>query len=230
MDVRTQPDPGLQRTGGLAALYISAAYLVAIPYFVLIVDYPSVTDSASKVDLLVANTTSLQWMHVVCFELVALAVVVVTVALYRRLAPAARPLAQLGAAVGLAYAALLLASVQVYIFGMNAVVSLHATSPEQAVAAWQAIEPVAEGLGGSGGQIAGGVWVLVVSVTAHRAGALPAALIWLGGGTAVLGILSTAPGLGGLEAAFGLLQIVWFLWLGIALLRAPTAARHVTSE
>lgn len=188
------------------------------------VGYPSVTDPAGKVDLLVANATSLQWMHIVCFELVALAVIVVTVALYRRLAPA-RPLAQLGAAEGLVYAALLLASVQVYIFGLNAVVSLHATSPEQAVAAWQAIEPVAEGLGGSGGQIVGGVWVLIVSVAARRTGVLPTALIWLGVGVAVSGILSAAPGLGGLDVVFGLLQIAWFLWLGITMVRTPAASQ-----
>ena len=67
----------MQRTGGIAALYVAVAYLAAIPYFVLIVDYPSATDPVSKVALLKDNFTSMYLMHVVCFQLVALAMIVV---------------------------------------------------------------------------------------------------------------------------------------------------------
>ena len=63
------------------------------------------------------------------------------------------------AAVGLIHAGLLLASVQAFNFGMGARVQLHATAPQQALSAWRVIEPVAKGLGGSGGQIIGGVWI-----------------------------------------------------------------------
>ena len=32
-----------QRAGGVAAVYLAAAYLVAMPYFLIVVDYPSLT-------------------------------------------------------------------------------------------------------------------------------------------------------------------------------------------
>jgi hypothetical protein len=42
---------------------------------------------------------------------------------------------------------------------------------------------------------------------------------------AVAGILSALPGLGDLGMIFGLVQIVWFVWLGICMLRpSPSAA------
>ena len=99
--------------------------------------------------------------------------IVVTVATYQRLKDRCPGTAQLAAAVGLIQAGLLLASVQVFNYGMDTVVRLFATAPEQAVAAWQVIESVALALGGSGGQLVGGVWVLLVSAAALRAKEFP---------------------------------------------------------
>ena len=217
MNTTPAPRAALQRAGGLAALYIVLADLAAIAYFVVGVDYPSATQPASKVALLVEHHTSLYWMHLVSFQLVALALIVVTVATYQRLTAPAHSLAQLAGAVGLIHAGLLLASVQVYNVGMDAVVETYTTAPGQAIATWQAVEPVADGLAGSSGLVAG-VWVLLISAAALSATELPRTLNWLGAGTGTLGILSAIPALSALEVVFGLLQIVWFAWLGIAML------------
>jgi hypothetical protein len=77
----------------------------------------------------------------------------VTLALHQRLTELAPSTAQLLAVVGYVRAGLLLASVIVFKYGMGAVVRLYATAPDQAVSAWQAIEPMAEALGGAGGGI-----------------------------------------------------------------------------
>ena len=68
--------------------------------------------------------------------------------------------------MGLIWAFVLVASGMVFNAAMDAVVDIHSSAPGQAVSAWQAIEPVAEGLGGSGGELLGGLWVLLVSVAA----------------------------------------------------------------
>ena len=69
MNTRTGPPAaGMQRAGGIAALYVAVAYLAANPYFVLLVDYPSATDPVTKVALLRDNLTSMYLMHVVCFQ------------------------------------------------------------------------------------------------------------------------------------------------------------------
>ena len=38
----------LQKSGGFAALYLAVAYLVGIVLFLVVLDYPSITDSAQK--------------------------------------------------------------------------------------------------------------------------------------------------------------------------------------
>ena len=219
MDARARDSVGMQKAGGIAALYIAVAYLAAIPYFVVLVNYPSVVDPVQKVILLRDNYDSMFWMHVLSFEFVALALIVVTLAIHQHLKARAPSTTQFTTVVGLIRAGLLLASVMVFNYGMGAVVRLYATAPDQAVTAWQVIEPVAGALGGSGGEVLGGVWFLLLSGAALRAKVFPVALNWLGGGIGAAGILSLAPPLSGLEVVFELLQIVWFFWLGIVMLR-----------
>ena len=212
--------PRLRRAGGYAALYVAAAYLAAIPYFVFLVDYPSATDPQDKVNLLVDHHTSLYVMHLVSFEFVALALIVVTLAVYQHLREHAPATSQVAAAVGLVRAGLLLASVMVFDHGMAVVVDQHASDPQQAAATWQVIEAVADALGGTGGDVLGGLWFLLVSWVALRSMTFPRALNWLGLVVGAAALLSAVPGLGVLEVVVGLLQIVWFMWFGIITVRS----------
>ena len=99
-----------------------------------------------------------------------------------------------------------------------------AANKAQAASLWLAVNSVVTGLGG-GNEIVGGLWVLLVSWAALRAGGLPRALAYLGLVLGVAGILQTAvPALEVLGAIFGLGFIVWFVWLGIVLVRAKPSA------
>lgn len=216
-----------QRAGGVAALYLAVAYLVAMPYFLIVVDYPSLTDPAQKVAALVEHQSSMYAMHLLTLVIFGIVLAGLTLALWKRLA-GSPTVAAAGCAVGLIWAAMLVASGLVFNFGAGTVVDLHATSPTQATAAWQAIEPVADGLGSGGGELLGGLWVLLVSVAALRTATLPRALNWLGILIGVAGIASVIPVLLDGRYLFGLLQIVWFLWLGVAMLRTPAVEEPAT--
>ena len=219
MHTSSRHSMGMQKAGGIAALYTAVAYLAAIPYFLVLVNYPSVVDPVQKVILLRDNYASMYLMHVLSFEFVALGLIIVTLALHQRLKELAPSTTQVATVIGLIRAGLLLASVTVFNYGMGTVVRLYATNPDQAVSVWQVIEPVAGSLGGSGGEILGGVWLLLLSVAALRTMVFPRAMNWLGVVIGAAGILSLMPALSALEAVFELLQIVWFFWLGIVLLR-----------
>lgn len=216
----------LQKPGGIAALYMAVAYIVAIPYFLVVVNYPAVVDPTEKVILLRDNYTSMFAMHVIVYEFVALGLVVLGLALYHRLKVGAPMMAQVSTAIALIWACLLLASSMVFNYGMEAVVGLYAIDPPQAVWAWQVLETVAQGVGGAGGELLGGLWVLLVSWSASRTNALPKPLNWLGFVIAAAGLVSVVPSLADAGIVFGLLHIVWFLWLGIVLLRSDS---HTTA-
>jgi hypothetical protein len=211
-----------QKVGGLAALYLALAYVVAMPYFLIFVKYPSVVDPVEKVALLVGNHDSMRVMYLISYIIFGIVLAVLALAIYARLRDGAPIFAQAATAVGILWAFVLVASGMIFNAGMAAVVGLHGTSPAQAVSAWQAIEPVAQGLGGSGGELLGGLWVLLVSVAALRTGRLPKVVNWLGVAIGTAGVVSIVPALKDLAYGFGLLQIVWFVGLGIVMLRTTS--------
>jgi hypothetical protein len=224
MDTTTRDSARRQRAGGAAALYLALALLAAMPYFLLVVDYPSASTAAEKVALVLGNYPSMYAMYIVTYVVFGLALGVLSFALYERLRDRAPFAARLAAAAGLLWSFALVTSGMVFTYGMTAIVSLAETDKAQAVLAWQAIEPIALALGGAGGEILGGLWVLLVSWLVVRGGALPKALGWLGMAIGVAGLVSAVPPLHDAAIAFGLLQIVWLGWLGVVLMRTKASA------
>jgi len=86
---------------------------------------------------------------------------------------------------------------------------------------WQAIEPVSDGLSCVDGEILGGLWVLLVSIAGLRVGGFSRAFGWFGVMVGAIGLASMIPPLTDLGILFGLVQIGWFVWLGLSMLR-PT--------
>jgi hypothetical protein len=217
----------LQKMGGIAALYEAAVYVLGMVFFLIVVDYPSVVDPVQKVALLVDNQAIIYIMYLLLYVVSGIFLVVLALALYERLKADSPAIMQIATAIGLIWACVVIASGYVFNMGMDTVVDLYGKDPAQAATVWLAIESVSAGLGGAKGEILGGIWVLLASWAALRAGGLPRALNYLGVVIGVAGILSAVPALGelGLGIIFALGQIVWFVWLGILMLRSsPSAA------
>jgi hypothetical protein len=140
--------------------------------------------------------------------------------LYDRLKAGAPAIMQVATAIGIIWAGSLIASGMVANAGIAPVVALYAKDPAQAALTWQEIETVASGLSNGNGEILGGLFTLLVSLAALRAGGLPKGLNILGLLVGVLGVISIIPGLTHLTGVFGLDQTIWFVWLGIVLLRS----------
>jgi len=212
-----------RRASGFAALYLAAALVAAMLYFLVGTNMPSVTDPMKQVDLLVDHQFGLHLMYLIAYVAFGLVLAVLALGLHERLARSAPAAARVATAIGVIWAGMLVASGVVFIVGMNSVVDLHTTDPAAAVDAWQAIYPVTLGLGGAGGEVLGGTWVLLVSLIALRGHALPTWLNWLGLIVGATGIISAVPGLADVAVVFGLLVVVWFVGLGVTLLREHPA-------
>ena len=213
-----------QKMGGIAALYEAAAYVLGMVFFGLVVDTLGAVEPAQKMALLVSNQLSMQTVTLLTYVVFGAFLVVLVLALHDRLQAGSPAIMQTATAFGLIWAGLLIASGMVYVIGVGAVVDLYGKEPAQAAAAWLAIDAVHAGLGGEG-EIVGGLWTLLVSWAALRTGGLPKALNYLGVVVGVAGMLSILPGLNLLVGVFAIGQIVWFVWLGLLMLRSdPTAA------
>jgi hypothetical protein len=211
----------LQKSGGFAALYLAVAYLIGIALFLVVLDYPSITDPAQKVALLVEKQMVIFSTNLLMYVFFGVFLIVLSLALYDRLKPGAPAIMQVATAIGIIWAGSLIASGMVSNAGIAPVVALYAKDPAQAALTWQGIETVAKGLGNGNGEILGGLWALLVSLAALRAGGLPKGLNIIGLLVGAAGIISLVPGLtDALIGVFGLSQIIWYVWLGIVLLRS----------
>jgi hypothetical protein len=209
----------LQKFGGASALYLAAAYLIGMVLFLAVLNTPSITDPAQRVALLVDKSMVIFTTNLIMYVFFGLFLIAFSLALYDRLKSGSPALMQVATAVGVIWAGSLIASGMVANAGISPTLALYAKDPAQAALTWQGIETVSSGLGNGNGEILGGVMTLLVSIAALRAGGLPKALNIIGLVVGAVGIVTMVPGLIDLAGLFGLGQVVWFVWLGIHLLR-----------
>ncbi len=215
----------LQKFGGFAALYMAISHLIGIVIFIVILDVLSITDPSQKLAMNIEKQTVIFSTNLLMYVFFGFALIVLSLALYDRMKSGAPALMQAATAIGIIWAGSLIASGMVANAGLATVVALYAKDPTQAVLTFQAIEAVAGGLGNANGEILGGPLTLLVSFAALRAGGLPKGLNILGLLVGTVGIITIIPALNALVAVFGLGQIIWFVWLGITLLRnSPSRA------
>jgi hypothetical protein len=214
----------LQKMGGIAALYAGVAFIVGMLGFLLVVGWPD--DPVQQVAVLVNNQVSLHILYVIVYQIWAVFLVVLTLALYERLKADSPAVMQTATAIGIIWATVVMASGMIFNIGMDNVVDLYGEDPAQATTIWLVIESVSDAIGG-GNEILGGLWVLLISWAALQSRGLPRALNYLGIVIGAAGILSALPGLGDVGLIFGLVQIVWFIWVGIVMLRGRPGAAYV---
>ncbi len=213
-----------QKMGGVAALYAAAAYIVGMLGFLFVVNVSGVVDPVQKVALMVDNQAFLYTLHLFIYVVWGVFMVVLALALYDRLKAGSPALAQTATVFGLFWACVIIVAGSIHNIGMQNVVDLYGKDPAQAATVWLAIDSVFEGLGG-GNEVIGGIWILLISWAALRAGELSRVLNYLGVAIGVAGIISVIPALAEIFIyIFALGQIVWFVWLGIVMLRGRTSA------
>lgn len=209
----------LQKWGGIAALYEGFAYIVGILFFIFLVDYSGIKDPIEKVALFIDSQSLMYLLNLIIYVIFGIFMVILSLALFDRLKNESPAIMQVATAFGLIWATVVIASGMIFNIGMETVINIYTQDPAQAGTVWLAIEAVVDGIGG-GNEIIGGIWILLISIAALQKNGLPKALNIVGIIVGVAGIMSTIPPLGEIGGMiFGLVQIIWFIWLGIILLR-----------
>ena len=217
-----------KKMGGIAALIMAATFVVGIGLAATsLASYAGGDlDPVQKVALLADNQATIYIWNQIIYVVFGIFLVVLALALYERLKAGSPAMMQTATVFGLIWAGLLIGSGMVANIGMETVVDLYGQDPAQAATVWLAIESVVNGIGGEF-EILGSLWILLISWAALRAGGLSRALNYFGLVVSAAGLLTVVPALAelGLGYVFGLGSIVWFVWLGIVMLRSsPSSA------
>ena len=121
--------------------------------------------------------------------------------------------------LGIFWAFIIMISGLIQNVGSSKVIEIYQTNPELAISTWTTLQIIQDALGG-GTEIIGGIWILLISIVALKSKTFPKPLNYLGIIIGIAGISSEVPmfsELGGM--IFGLTQIIWFIWLGIILIK-----------
>lgn len=209
----------LTKIGGYAALGCGLTYVVGFALFLTVLAPLGSGDYHAKIAFAADNYTVLVVWNLTIYVLNAILLAVVAVALWGQFRPASPALAQVSLTFGTLWATLVLAAGMVANVGLKEAISVFSSDPERAASLYQIFLTVENGLGG-GNEIAGGIWVLTLSIAGFMTKRISMGLSILGTVIGVSGLASAIPALSdALGAIFGLGFIVWFFWAGVALLR-----------
>lgn len=208
----------IRKAGGIAALGQALCYIVGFAIFIFFLDLPESNDPTLVIEFLIGNIALILSAMIFIYIVCGFIQVVLVLALHEIVKSESKFLMQVATSIGIIWSGVVIASGMVFVIGAENVIEVFEKDPDLATSIWLTIGTVSDGLGG-GTEIIGGVWILCVSYAALRGKHFHKALNWFGGFLGVAGILSVIPAFGGLVEIFGLGQIVWFIWIGVLMLR-----------
>ncbi|MEO0506588.1 MAG: DUF4386 family protein [Bacteroidota bacterium] len=211
----------LQKFGGLSAILEALIYISAFVVYGGVLVYPDTEASAQEhLNFLADNQLILSLLNFTSYVLFGIVLVVLVLALHHRFKKENPIFSKMASVFGYVWVGLVIASGMIANIGLSSVIGMGESHPIKAIQVFSSINIVTEGLGG-GNEIIGGLWVLLVSILGLRGKQIPKGISILGLLVAIAGILTVYP-LDIFKEIFGLGQIVWFLAIGIIMLRRPS--------
>ena len=135
----------LQKSGGIAALYMAISHLIGLIIFVVVLDYINITDPMQKLAMNIEKQSVIFSTNLLMYVFFGFALIVLSLALYDRLKSGAPALMQVATVIGIIWAGSLIASGMAANAGLSTVVALYAKDPTQAALTFQSIEAITNG-------------------------------------------------------------------------------------
>jgi hypothetical protein len=216
----------MARIGGVSALINAAAYLVGIGLALTILSPIVDADAAKYMAFLADHETVMLLWYLLIYLVAGVTMIPMTLALHDRLKDGTPALTQIATAFGLVWTVTVISSGMIIVNNMGVITELYANNSAQADVVRSALYAVERGLGGAI-ELPGGMWILLVSLAAWRSGRLPKALNAIGVAVGTAGIVTVLPMLYDAGNVFGIGAIVWFIGVGIILLRGNAIAEPI---
>jgi len=207
----------LQRYGAIALLVMPLCYICMFMIFGVALSIPQTDMLNDKIAYVAANQGIISAAYISGYLIFGCMLLVAVQAIHHSLAKTSSHLLQSASAFGLIWVVLMMCSSMIALVGMNTMVTLHAQNPLDSQTLFYVYTTIVNALGG-GIELVGGLWVLLLSLCGLLHKQLPKSLSLFGVMVGLLGILTVYQAIPEFKEAFGLTQIVWFVWMGIVLM------------
>ena len=217
----------IHRVGGSAAIICALTYLFGFGLFFGVLE-PPIDDSAlERLNYLILKRDSFFIGHVVIGIVFRLSLLLLNQSLKDQFYRISPNVAQYNSVLGIIWATLVLASTFIFLTSLSSLARHASVDHEGAILILNTIDIVVNALGG-GIELLGAMWVLLISLLGWRHHRFSKATHSVGILVGLAGILTLFSGLSlfadngvfqASTAIFGLGQIIWFLFIGVNLLR-----------
>lgn len=213
----------LIRWGVGAFFAMPMCYIVMFLIFGVALSFPQTESVSDKIAYIGSQQSLLSLANIVGYLLFGSLLLIAVQATHTRLNNLSSHLLNAASAFGFIWVVLMMASGMVALVGMNTMLSLFTKGSPHADTLFYVYTTVVNGLGG-GIELVGGLWVLLLSIHGLRTAQLAKELHLLGLVVGAFGVLTLLQSIPAMKEAFGLSQIIWFVWMGFALLNSKEKA------
>jgi hypothetical protein len=208
----------LQKLGGAAAITEAAIYVFAFIIFGAVINNPAAGADPSEILVHLTNNQLLITItNLIIYVLFGIVLSVLVLAIYER-TKAQHINSRLAAVFGFIWVTIIIATGMTANIGLSAVIKTGIANPDQAITLWKMVNVMVEALGG-GNEIVGALWVMLLSIAGLKSNSWSKALSYFGILVGAFGLCTIFP-TDTFAMLFGVTQIVWFMWVGIAMIRS----------
>ncbi len=211
----------LQKAGGVSAIIAAATYLFAmgLAFSMLKPMVDSSLGFQESMAFLMANKMLVFIWHFVMYLISGFCLTVVVLAIYERLKDSSPRLAKIASAFGFFWIAFVFLSGMIVNYGNEALITLYGRNQGQAESLKNALDTITLGIDSSD-KFLGCLWVGLVSLAAFKNKTFPKTFNVFGLAISAAGLIGTMiPALVSISYVFGIGAIVWWLAVGIYMLR-----------
>ncbi|NVK57209.1 MAG: hypothetical protein HWE26_16530 [Alteromonadaceae bacterium] len=220
-DNKKDSDRSLLRCGAFAYFGMPLCYIGMFVIFGILLSVPQAADLSQKIACIASQQSMLSVAYVLGYLIFGCLLLVAVQATQARLNVASSHLLDFASAFGFIWVVLMMCSGMLALVGLNTMVTLFSQGSTHAETLFYVYTTVVNGLGGVI-ELVGGIWVLGLSVCGLKTKQLAKGLNYFGCLVGVLGICTLIQTVPGFKDAFGLCQILWFIFMGVALFKSNT--------
>lgn len=207
------------RWGAGAFFAMPMCYFVMFIIFGVVLSFPQTESVSDKIAYIGSQQSIISLAYIVGYLLFGSLLLIAVQTTHIRLKVLSSQLLNTASAFGLIWVVLMMCSGMVALVGMNTMLSLFAKSSPHAETLFYVYTTVANALGG-GVELLGGLWVFLISFYGLKTAQLAKGLHIVGLVVGAFGVLTLIQSVPEIKDAFGLSQIVWFIWMGFACLNS----------
>ena len=213
---QNSPTSSIARYDIWAFFAMPLCYLGMFIIFGVILDFPQSSIIIDKVAYIATQELNLTLAYIIGYLIFGGLLLVAVKAAHYRLNTKPSQILNYASAFGFIWVVLMMCSGMIALVGLNTMINLYSQGSPHAETIFLIYTTIVSGLGG-GIELIGALWVLLLSYHGLKNSQLSVGLNLLGLVVGIIGILTLYQGVPEFKDAFGLLQIIWFVTMGVAL-------------